>query len=228
MIELIKDPLLVQQGRLNLCGPAVFFYLLLQRDPVTFAKYVASLFTTGRGSLGGMTISPDDDLKSQTYAAAWGSPATDWMAMSALRDDQNLLMDYEGTPEENASAATSPAEIRSWLKATGLYSRVKNDANWVVTKNVDHAKALSPDKKSKDVILLINAHILSGASANNKKSDEFILSAFPNHYVGLETPVVERDGQVRFTCWSWGGLYTVAVPAETFKANYYGAVIAEK
>lgn len=228
MIELVKNPSLIQQGSLNLCGPAVFFYCLLQHDPVIFSKYVASLFTTGRGSLGGMTISPDDDLKNQQYNISWGLPPTDWIAMSALRDDQNWLLDYEGTPQETASAATSPAEMRSWLKTTGLYSKVQNDANWMVTKNVDHAKALGPDKKSTDVVLLINAHILKEASADNKKSDEFILSAFPNHYVGLETPVTEKNGQIQFTCWSWGDFYKVSVPAKTFKANYYGAVIAEK
>jgi peptidoglycan hydrolase-like protein with peptidoglycan-binding domain len=224
---LINDPTLVDQGRLNLCGPAAFFHILLKRDPVSFAKYASSLFLHGRGTVGSLSITPGSDLKNQTYVASWGCPATDWMTMSALRDDENWLLDYEGTPEETVSAATSPAEMRSWLAATGLYRRVRDEGNWVLTKGVAHAKRLSPGANT-DIALLINAHILSGAAATRKKSDSFIESAFPNHFVVLNTPIVERAGKIEFGCWTWGGNYRVSVNRGTFDANYYGAVIAEK
>lgn len=227
LTDLINNPDLIEQGQLNLCGPAAFFHILLKRDPVMFARYAASLFQHGRGALGGLVINPDDDLKHQTYDPGWGCPTTDWMTMSALRDDQNWFWDYQGTPSETVSAATTPAEMRQWLKATGLYRRVRDEGNWVLTKGLAHAKGLSPGPNI-DIALLVNAHILSGAAATRKKSDKFIMSAFPNHFVVLNTPIVESAGKIEFECWTWGGNYSLSLKRDTFDANYYGAVIAEK
>jgi hypothetical protein len=46
-------------------------------------------------------------------------PQAEWMAMSALRDSSNLVLDFEGTPEEDVSGITTPGEITDWLIATG-------------------------------------------------------------------------------------------------------------
>ena len=225
LIELINQPDLIEQGSLNLCGPAAFFYFLLNRDPKMFAQYVSSLFATGQGTLGRLSITPDDDLKNQTYQSSWGSPSADWMAMSALRDDSNWLIDYEGTPQETISAATTAGDVKTWMKNTDLYTKVRNEGNWVSKKGLAHAKGL--DVKKHDNALLINAHILSNAATARKKSNEYILKAFPNHWVCLKTPVTENNGEVMFDCWSWGSIYSVKLPTSTFEANYYGAVIGE-
>jgi hypothetical protein len=58
LMMLINDPKQVDQGRLNLCGPAACFHILLKRDPLAFARYTASLFLQGQGTLGGLTIIP--------------------------------------------------------------------------------------------------------------------------------------------------------------------------
>jgi hypothetical protein len=145
--------------------------------------------------------------------------------MSALRDSENAVTDYEGTPEEDVAGMTTPAEMADWLAATGLYTSVRDEGNWVVTKGVAHALGLVPGAGT-DIALLINAHILGSASAANKKADDFILSAFPNHFVVLKTPIVERSGMIEFQCWSWASIYSVSVPRDTFDANYYGGIIA--
>ena len=146
--------------------------------------------------------------------------------MSALRDSENAMLDFEGTPDETVSGATTPGEMTSWLQKTGLYKSVSDEGNWFFAKGVSHALNLSPAADN-DIVLLINAHIMTHSSATQKKSNEFILSAFPNHFVVLRSPIVENSGNIQFKCWTWGGVESVSVPRDTFEANYYGAVIAQ-
>ena len=235
-IVLVNDPSLVEQGSLNLCGPAAVHRLWIERDPQAFARYVTSLYDTGSGSFGSKNVSPGSDLRKQDYdgravpamtAAGGVCPSADWVAMSSLRDVTNTFLDFEGMPSEDVSAMSLPADVAAWLRATGLYSSVSDEGNWYLTKGLAHAEGLSPGSDT-DVVLLINAHVLtSSAASGHKKSDEFILSAFPNHFVVLRSRVTEpTPDEVEFDCWTWGADVHVRIPKSVFVANYYGAVIA--
>ncbi len=226
LTDLIDNPDNVNQGQLNLCGPAATVRTLLRRDPKLIADCVVQLVETGEGKFGRRNIEPDSDLKNQTYQSKWGLGAAEWVLMSSMRDDENWWFDFEGTPDEGVSAATTPGEIEDWLDETGLYSSVEDEANLVITQDIKHALGLSINNKT-DNILLIHAHLLRAAAATNKKSDEFILSAFPNHWVVLNSAVTHTSGRVKLDVWSWGDVYSIDVPEATFEANYYGAVIAK-
>jgi N-acetylmuramoyl-L-alanine amidase/GH25 family lysozyme M1 (1,4-beta-N-acetylmuramidase) len=235
-IALIGDPKLVEQGSLNLCGPAAVHRIWIERDPEAFAAYLTALYNTGTGSFGSTEVSPGSDLRSQDYdgtavpamkAAGGVCPAADWVAMSSLRDVTNTFLDFEGMPSEDVAAMTLPSEVASWLRATGLYGSVSDEGNWFLTKGVEHAEGLTPGP-GVDVVMLINAHVLtSSAVAGHEKSDEFILNAFPNHFVVLRSPVTEPAAdEVEFDCWTWGADVHVRIPKSVFEANYYGGVIA--
>jgi hypothetical protein len=234
--NLVKDPNLIDQDSLNLCGPAAFMRLWLARDPQAVVDFGIELYDKGKSKIGSYAVEPgDDSLIAEDYAtiaAAAGAgfaPQADWMILGAIRDAENLFFDFEGKPEEDASAGTFPGEVQEWLEATGLYGNVRDEGNFFLTKGLDHALALKPGP-SRDVVLLINTHVLKemNVSTGQKKSDEFFLSAFPNHYVVLSSEIKETaDGKVQFDYWSWGQQYSGAVQKATFEANYYGAVIAE-
>lgn len=235
LAQIIQDPNLVNQGQLNLCGPAAFFRLWLARDPVAAAQYAIELYERGRSAIGSFEVAPDDDLVKQDYNALRGRmnpvcPPADWMMLGALRDASNWFWDFEGTPDETVAAATTPAEVAEWLAATALYSRVRDEGNWGMTRSLDHAKGLNPGPR-RDVAMLINAHLLSQAAlvSGVKKSDEIIGRMFPNHFIVLTSAVVEVPGdKVAFSYWTWGDpVSRVEVAKNVFQANYYGAVIAE-
>jgi hypothetical protein len=226
LTDLINDPNKVNQGKLNLCGPAATIRSILRRDPKLIAECVVQLLETGKGTFGRRTIEPDNDLRNQTYQSSWGCGAAEWVLMSSMRDDKNWWFDYEGTPDEDLSAATTPGEIKDWFDETGIYSSVEDEANIVITEDIAHALGLSVNNRT-DNILLIHSHLLRTASATNKKSDEFILSSFPNHWVVLNSQVIHASGRVKLEVWSWGEIYSIDVPEATFEANYYGAVFAK-
>ncbi len=221
----INHPDLLDQNKLNLCGPAATLYCVMQRDPKMVCKFVIDLVENGKGKFGTRTVNPDSDLKNQTIKD-WGPTKAQWIAMCSLRDDENWFFDYEGTPEEDVSAATTPGEVQDWLMDTGLYTTIIDEANLVVTESLSHLQKLKLNNNT-DNILLIHAYLLKKAKSANKKSDDFITNAFPNHFVVLKSDVVVENDIVKFTVWTWGkDDYDVEVPIKTFNANYYGAVIA--
>lgn len=220
---LLADPNLVDQGDLNVCGPASFFHLWIQRAPLATAEYAISLFETGAGRIGDLTVKPGRDLKAKNYGAVAhaSTPPADWMMLSALRDWENDVLDFEGTPDEDASGITRPDELARWMKASGVYHRVDDAGAWVRPRGLAHALALAPSA-SCDVIILINANIIESTVAAKKKS---LLDRFPNHYVRLVEPIAQRGSDVTFRYWTWGiAPETATVSASRFEAAYYGSI----
>jgi hypothetical protein len=221
LTALLANPDLVDQGSLNLCGPAAFFHLWFHRDPLAAVSYATSLFESGSGLIGSLTIEPGGDLKAQDYGAIVPAPAADWMMLSALRDWENDFADFEGTPSEDAAGITTPAELAKWMQSCGAYRSVLDEGNWVYTKGLAHALTLAPSA-SHDVVLLVNANMIRSMASGRKKS---LLDSFPNHYIRLLDPITRSGSDVTFRFWTWGHAPTSAtVSASTFEANYYGSI----
>jgi hypothetical protein len=228
--QLVKDADLVDQGALNLCGPAIFFHVYARRDPLAFARYAGDLFEKGSASIGSLTIKPKDDLVRNDYAKIVPrmspvTPVAEWMCLSALRDSENAVATFEGDPSENIAGMTTPGELADWMKASGIYTRVSDEGNWVASKGITHATALSP-AANRDVLMLINAHIIAGAAPHRKK----FLDSFPNHFIQLLSRVhVTKTATVEFDYWTWGmpGVQHATVPMRDFIDNYYGTVTGE-
>ncbi len=220
------------QGAMNLCGPAAFLGFVIKRDPLMFASYATDMFDTGEGSLGLMRIAPGDDIRLADYAgylprmAASVCPQADWMAMGALRNSTDAFWtgSFRGDPDQELAAATRPAELAEWMEKCGLYSDVRNEANWMQSAGYPHAADL-PLSEGVDVAALINADLIR-AARNRPATSAWPLTEFPDHWVivlGETSQDVTRDA-IFFNIWSWGESYVLDVPIDAFVQNYYGAV----
>jgi hypothetical protein len=224
----------MQQGSMNLCGPAAFFHLVIKRDPLMFATYATQLFDFGTASLGTLQVVPGDDIVKADYSSFLPRmtngicPQADWMALGALRNSTNAFFtgSFHGDPTQELSAGTTPAELAHWLVQTGLYLSVKNQANWMQSVGIPHAEGLSLSE-GVDVLPLINANLIN--KARNLPSDtNWPLTEFPNHWVVLIGEVmkdVTKDA-VFFNIWTWGRKEILDVPLSAFVQNYYGELIA--
>lgn len=252
LTELVNEPTKIQQGSLNLCGPAAFFELLIKRDTLAFVQYAISLYNNGVGKIGNLTIKPRHNLKNQDYLESviqgtvnrmknkgikltkgnmdrFIPPSADWMVMSSLRDETNLILEFKGTLEEEIAGITLLRELENWLKETSLYQSIFIDASWIQFKGINHAKKLKPNH-NKDVILFINSRMLNKnvEVLPTMKLKDIILNYFPNHYIILTSKITEtEDNHIKFSCWTWGKVKEYEVPKNVFKTNYYGAIIAE-
>jgi hypothetical protein len=232
--EIITDPRVVQQGALNLCGPASFFSQWAKRDPAAFATFATDLFDNGWGSIGSLTVAPGQDLLNQNYAdmqrrmGASISPAADWMVLGALRNSTDVFWQgsWSGDPNQMLAAMTRPEELANWFSATGIYTNVSCEGNWVSPKGLPHALGLQ-QRPGVDIALLIHANLMA-TSRNQPYDRNWLLSQFPNHFVVLLGDVVQniQTRAVQLTVWTWGEVQTLVVSQDDFVNNYYGAVVA--
>jgi hypothetical protein len=228
--QLVTDADLVDQGALNLCGPAIFFHVYAKRDPVGFARYAADLFEKGSGMVGTLTVKPDDDLVLNDYAKIVPrmtpvTPIAEWMCLSALRDSENAIVDFDGDPSENFAGMTTPGELAAWMKSSGIYTKVTDEGNWVANKGFSHAMGLRPTT-DRDILMLINANIIAAAAKGRKK----IVDSFPNHFIQLLSNIsTTKSATVEFDYWTWGmkGKQHTSVSTRDFMDNYYGTVTGE-
>jgi hypothetical protein len=266
--ELAADPNKFDQHGLMACGMAAFFNVWLKEDALAAVNYAIDLFEHGRGRIGSLQISPNQQLLKQDYSKLVADfinladpndiriPDTaEWIMMSSLRNSTPARLSpfsYLGRPaprpgdNESLRAQTQdlegvvfPDELTTWLTATGIYSDVVNKANPAIRQDFSVSQTLFPDA-NRNVVMLINTQMLivgpPGGPCNAATSDlgEILLAiAIPNHYVVLEKHIDPPvDGNLSLTFWCWADVlrncmpYTVDI--DTFKANFYGAVIGVK
>lgn len=232
LIDLINEPRAIQQGALNLCGPAALICMWNGRDPVGFANYATDLYDAGTGYIGSLEISPDSDILDIDFNAISGKANTwsaDWMVLGAIRNSLNVWWQpsWVGNPSQELAGLTRPEELADWLTATGIYETVENEANWVKEKGIPHALNL-PQQEGRDIALLLHSNLLKAAK-HEELDRSILLSLFPNHFVVLINEVllnVEND-QINLSLWTWGSTsIMISVSKQVFVKNYYGAVIA--
>jgi hypothetical protein len=239
--ELIDDPRLLNQATLNLCGPAALFMEWIGRDPEAFATFATTLFDTGEASLGSLDIRPDRDLVNADYATlvskGSGEPPAqaDWMILGALRNAHQVFWQpsWAGDPKQELAALTRPEELTDWLDATGVFTKVSNEANWATPAGIPHATSITLGEGT-SAVLLIHMNLMAKATIDGKPAVEnlgedntFLLNQFPNHYVHLLSEITLSTDQktVRLSIWSWGHSFlNMVVPRDAFVNNYYGAV----
>jgi len=235
LAALIDNPRLIQQGDLNLCGPASFMCAWSGRDPVAFANYATQLFDTGTGAIGSLTVSPNSDLVSQSYADMKARmtnvvcPQADWMVLGSLRNSTDVFWQgtFTGDPSQGLSAMTRPEEIASWMQSAGTWATVNNEANWATLKGIPHATNLI-QAEGTDIVFLINANMLKAAQGLTMDGN-WISKQFPNHFVLLVNEVVPSADQttIGLSFWTWGTtMLDLKVPSKDFLNNYYGAITA--
>jgi hypothetical protein len=214
---ILKDPRQINQGSLNLCGPAAFFNIVTGRHPVAVARCATSLFDTGVGDLGGLHFAPNSALVTTNYAdmlsrmQTAGSVAAqaDWMLLGSLRNTTSVFWQpsFRGDPAQELAGMTRPEELASWLKSTGIFVSVVDGGKWATNPGIPNASSL-PTSQGTDNALLINTNLLAAAKvatsttasagqapqltpANlDSQNNSFILSMFPNHWVTLLSEVV--------------------------------------
>lgn len=231
---IVSDPRQIQQGALNLCGPAAFFSQWAKRDPVAFANFATQLYDTGTAKIGSLQVGPGQDLLQANYpdmVTRMGgsvSPAADWMILGALRNSTDVFWQgsWEGDPNQELAALTRPEELANWFSATGIYAKVDNRANWATAAGIPQALSLAL-RPGTDISLLIHANLMA-TSINKPYDTNWLRGQFPNHFVTLLGDVVQdvQTKNIRLSVWSWGDVKPLVVSQDDFVANYYGAVIA--
>lgn len=210
--ELAGDPNLFNQGAIGVCTAAAFFHHVAQKNPEDFSSFARALYSGGIGYIGGLKVAPGADLRNADYddlARRYSSmpPQADWMVMCALRDSENWLLDFEGSPEENVAMTTSGDEMVGWYRRTGWYSRV--EAQVLEDRAVEVLKAWAKGDGNQ-VALAINTRLIGDSRAGG-------------HMITLEAPMLihEEKDVVHIGYWSWGAKHSITTNVAALRENCF-------
>jgi von Willebrand factor type D domain len=222
LTQLIDQPTLLNQGFLNLCGPAAFFYIWFRNDPVAATRFATEMYDNGESAIGDLKISARGSLLARESHQSImqkvkpedrGVPLVDWMLLSALRNSENDLP-YTGNPTlwlyEGFSGGTQLYELEKWLNAADLYDNLERTTEDLAT---------NPDQAV--VAILIATHLLSPKGQSK-------------HFIVPESKITVEGNQLRFRYWTWGriaengGKYQTSFDRQVFQDNKVGALVIKQ
>jgi phosphatidylserine/phosphatidylglycerophosphate/cardiolipin synthase-like enzyme len=202
LLALINNPDLVDQTANGLCGEAAFFNVWLWEDPLAVARFGVQLYNGGAAAVGTEEwVRPRASLRAQNFdnvVTQMNRPnaraaVAEWMMMSALRDANNYVFSYDGTPSDKWGAGSSDGEVARWLRATNLFSSVTAKTGRSERHNFDHASRLVPGR---DVIMIsCDSHMLGNPKSPTITDD---------HWFVLRSAITDHGETVDFRFWSWG------------------------
>jgi hypothetical protein len=219
LADRIQDPTKQNQGAAGLCGPAAFFYCVLNYKPELYVQYVIDLFTTGKARIGSLEVKPGAACRVYQPPVAKIS-AVDWVALASLRDSDNLVMDLSSV-DDALSCGSMPADVADWFRKIG-YRDVRNDTNLYFCKGRKEIEALDREMRvNRDVCLFINDNMLDDHTCRLK-------STFVNHWVVVDEPPEIKGGRISLSVYTWGGIQRIptvgTLSLEEFSRNFYGYV----
>jgi hypothetical protein len=218
--ERIANPAKIDTSNVNLCGPAAFFYCLVNDDADLYARYVIDLYTTGKAMLGTLEVSPGSDCRNHRPDKAKIAPV-DWVALASLRDSDNSFFDFD-SDDTGVGGITMPHSMKSWFQACGYGHMRDTTSVWVVSDVSDFDAIGSYFMKGRWVCMFINSNLLSG-----KTETDFSLT--PDHWVVLTSSVRVNDGKTSFSVFSWGQNNQIQLAdANGMTRNFYGYIAAMK
>jgi len=143
--ERVTDPTKQNQGAASLCGPAAFFYCVLNYKPELYVQYVIDLFTTGKAHIGSLKVEPSLPCRVYQPPADKIAPV-DWIALASLRDSENTIMDY-ASADDTVAGITRPGTLASWFRDIG-YQNVRDDTNYYFCKGAKEIQAFDRDMRA--------------------------------------------------------------------------------
>jgi len=175
----IKQPHIINQEQVNLCGPNAFFYCIASKYPNHYTKYMLDLWTLGQAYLGKLHVKPSQACLNTKMNSRKIAPV-DWIALASLCDSSNSFFNFDDL-DDAIGGITFPGDMADWFRKT-LFSSVENNTNISHRANFDNLKkAQRFYSANKSVCFLISAKMMTLPIK---------LNAVPNHWVVLTSNIL--------------------------------------
>jgi len=209
----LNEPL-PDQDRTSLCGPAAYFFCLINLSPSRYKLAVKQLWETGQTKIGQLEIKPSINGCRRVrnfYKKTNGEPnipPIDWITFASLRESENLALKLND-PEQEVAGITPWPELSNWFKKTGFkglktYPFYFNGYSPSLISEINRYAG-----EGYYVITLISASLLSSGTSSGTQS-------FPDHWIVWTDKLRDIKGQpitnssdpykteVRLKMFTWG------------------------
>ncbi|MGN2485881.1 hypothetical protein [Acinetobacter calcoaceticus] len=208
----LNEPL-PDQSDASLCGPAAYFFCLINLSPNKYKFAVKQLWETGKTKIGDLNIEANLDgcRRVKNYYRKNGTPRLppiDWITLASLRESENIALRLKD-PNQEVAGITLWGELINWFKKSG-FSGVKTFPFYINGYNPGLISELN--QYAGDgyyVVSLISASLLSSGSSSGTQS-------FPDHWIVWTDKLRQTNGQpvtnitdpykteVKLQAFSWG------------------------
>ena len=188
----LNEPL-PNQRYTSLCGPAAYFFCLINLSPSRYKLAVKQLWETGQTKIGELGIKPsiNGSRRVKNYYALDGSPnipPIDWITLASLRESENFTLKLND-PQQEVAGITTPMELERWFRKSGFHIAASYpikmggyDRDFISDINSKYA---GPDYY---VVTLISASLLDSGSSSGT-------NIFPDHWIVWTDKLRNLNGQ---------------------------------
>ena len=204
----IHEPLGIYPGSgTNFCGYGALTYLLLQDDPLGYAKLLLQLYKEGKASFGKTVFGPSPEIKAAAgtlkFKGILDIHPAEQMWYLCLADHFKGYLNffnrkYDPGDEDTFWASVNYAKFNRMVRKLLNYKVFAKGSDIIRPSVGNTYDYISKKLKTGIVVLYINNRIL------HKKKLEKIKLAVPTHFVVLQS-ITKEENTVTLTYWDYGG-----------------------
>lgn len=221
----IHQPLSMYAGRgTNFCGYGALSYLLLQDDPLGYARFMLELYKSGKATMGQSDITPSNAIKKAAGTLRYKGlldirPAEQMLYLSLADHFKGYLnifnRHYDPGDENTFWASVNYAKFNRMVRRLlnyHVHARGTDLRQPSVGNTYDY---ISRQMKKGIVVLYLNNRIL------HKKKHENIKLKVPTHFVILES-ISKTDEVITMVFWDYGGKTLLQIEPEFLHKIVFG------
>lgn len=221
----IHQPLSPYQGRgTNFCGYGAFSYLLLQDDPLGYAKLLLQLYRDGKGTYRDIVFDPPVEIKKAAgnlrFKGILDIRPAEQMWYLCLADHFKGYLNffnrkYDPGDEDRLWASVNYGKFNRMLKQMLHYNIDARGTDMIHPRVGDQFAYISKRLKTGKVVLYINNRLV------HKKNHTKIKLGTPTHYIVLDD--IRREGDtITLVYWDYGGKTLMQLSQSLLKRLVYG------
>lgn len=196
----------------SLCGPAAFFFCLINLAPSKYKLAVKQLWETGQTEIGKLLIQPSENgcRCVKNFYRSNGLPLVppiDWITLASLRESENTSLKLND-PAQEVAGITLWSEMYDWFNKSGFKIEKEFPFKPLGHNDISVAGINRYAGSNYYVVSLISATLLdSGASSGT--------SIIPDHWIvwtdklcltngSIVNEITDPAAEVKLKLFSWG------------------------
>ncbi len=227
----IQQPISIYPGEgTYFCAYSAITYLLLQDDPLGYAKFVTALYKNGTAEYRGIVFTPSASIKSETgklkYKGIMDIHPADQMWFLTLADHFKGYLNifnrsYESGDESSFWASVNYAKFNRMAQKLLYYDIAATGTDFFRPRINNIYEYLTKRLAEGHVVLYINNRIV------HKKNHTNLKLAVPTHYIALES-ITKVGDVITLIYWDNGGKTLLQLSPAFLKRILYGITVFTK
>ena len=227
----VSDPMTVYPGSsTNFCGYGALTYLLLEDDPLGYARLLLDLYKDGKASFGKAVFAPTETIKIQAgqlkFKGILDIRPAEQMWYLVLADHFKGYLNifnhkYDPGDENTFWASVNYAKFNRMLRTLLNYNVRATGADLMHPRVGDLYTYISNKLTTGAVVLFINNRIV------HKKNHVQIKAAVPTHFIVLKR-ISKTDDLVTMVYWDYGSRTLLQLSPNFLRKIIFGITICTK